>query len=200
MYVKCAGIGCVKKGNFKKCSSCKLIYYCSKTCQKASWPSHKRECRYQGNGNKKILCADGVKRFRFTMTTDKDCVGLQMLDQVPRVCTKYNIDDPKALLDWMDETAVCTSSKPPILKCFQALCNMKQIGLFVDLLEIFDVDMQSPKYSAHPRLAECTLFGNSVFNRITKASYKIFTSDAQKICLLRALYARGIGEWARGQH
>jgi hypothetical protein len=72
MYVKCSGIGCVKKGNFKKCSGCKLVYYCSKTCQKVSWPSHKRECRYmyQGNKKKKKERERAIKKFSALMESN----------------------------------------------------------------------------------------------------------------------------------
>ncbi|VDM37455.1 unnamed protein product [Toxocara canis] len=29
-----------------KCSACRSIYYCGRTCQKADWPMHKMECRF----------------------------------------------------------------------------------------------------------------------------------------------------------
>ena len=28
----------------KKCKACRVVYYCSKECQRADWPRHKREC------------------------------------------------------------------------------------------------------------------------------------------------------------
>ena len=28
----------------KKCKACRYVYYCSKECQRADWPRHKREC------------------------------------------------------------------------------------------------------------------------------------------------------------
>ena len=34
--------------NFKRCSKCQLVYYCSTKCQKNAWLSyHKKECIYQ---------------------------------------------------------------------------------------------------------------------------------------------------------
>ena len=37
---------CLKKADTKllRCSSCRSAFYCSPTCQKLEWPSHKREC------------------------------------------------------------------------------------------------------------------------------------------------------------
>ena len=34
--------------NFKRCSKCQLVYYCSTKCQKNAWLNyHKKECIYQ---------------------------------------------------------------------------------------------------------------------------------------------------------
>jgi len=34
-----------KKGEFKKCNACKVVYYCSKKCQKKHWNNgHKKQC------------------------------------------------------------------------------------------------------------------------------------------------------------
>ena len=32
-------------GTLKSCSKCRLASYCSKECQTAAWPEHKKECR-----------------------------------------------------------------------------------------------------------------------------------------------------------
>ena len=40
--------GCTKKelnGNFKRCSSCKLVFYCSQACQRRHWGEHQKLCR-----------------------------------------------------------------------------------------------------------------------------------------------------------
>jgi hypothetical protein len=33
-----------RKGEFKRCSQCKQVAYCSRDCQKADWKSHKAAC------------------------------------------------------------------------------------------------------------------------------------------------------------
>ncbi|KAK9804062.1 hypothetical protein WJX73_000599 [Symbiochloris irregularis] len=38
----CAQCGQVR--HCKRCTACKLVFYCSKECQKAAWPKHKAEC------------------------------------------------------------------------------------------------------------------------------------------------------------
>ena len=40
--------GCMKKEadvNFKRCSCCKLVFYCSQTCQKRHWSGHQQLCK-----------------------------------------------------------------------------------------------------------------------------------------------------------
>jgi len=33
------------KSQYSRCSACKAVVYCSKTCQTADWPSHKKACK-----------------------------------------------------------------------------------------------------------------------------------------------------------
>ncbi|PRQ26466.1 putative histone-lysine N-methyltransferase chromatin remodeling SET family [Rosa chinensis] len=35
---------CFESSNLKKCSGCKIVYYCSSTCQKSEWKLHRLEC------------------------------------------------------------------------------------------------------------------------------------------------------------
>lgn len=32
--------------NFNRCSGCKMVYYCNRTCQRKIWGTHKLECKY----------------------------------------------------------------------------------------------------------------------------------------------------------
>ncbi len=41
---KCAGCGKEAVG-LRACARCRSVYYCSRECQAAAWPQHKRECR-----------------------------------------------------------------------------------------------------------------------------------------------------------
>lgn len=33
-------------GNFKQCSACKTVHYCSPACQRSHWPEHKPHCNH----------------------------------------------------------------------------------------------------------------------------------------------------------
>lgn len=39
---------CLSMGELKlqRCSACKMVYYCSETCQRNAWAKHKLECKY----------------------------------------------------------------------------------------------------------------------------------------------------------
>jgi hypothetical protein len=41
--VRCASGSCFKDGTLQ-CAKCKVTFYCSKTCQKNHWISHKKHC------------------------------------------------------------------------------------------------------------------------------------------------------------
>jgi hypothetical protein len=46
---RCALASCSVKeahvSHFSKCAACKTVVYCSKTCQLADWPAHKKACK-----------------------------------------------------------------------------------------------------------------------------------------------------------
>merc|ERR1712098_742403 len=45
--LRCANCEKLEKSlkEFKKCLGCNSVYYCSKDCQRAHWPSHKNICK-----------------------------------------------------------------------------------------------------------------------------------------------------------
>jgi len=44
--MNCAGCGSTESaiGDYKSCSRCEKIFYCTKTCQKNNWKAHKKVC------------------------------------------------------------------------------------------------------------------------------------------------------------
>merc|ERR1712098_572326 len=47
VLVKCANCGVLEKSEkqFKKCSRCGFVFYCSKACQRNDWKNHKQICK-----------------------------------------------------------------------------------------------------------------------------------------------------------
>lgn len=45
---------------FKRCSACKITFYCSKECQRKDWDRHKQEC-HKICGNEQIECYNYLK-------------------------------------------------------------------------------------------------------------------------------------------
>lgn len=43
----CLAVGCDNHEDLKKCSRCKLAWYCSPKCQKTDWKNHKANCNLQ---------------------------------------------------------------------------------------------------------------------------------------------------------
>ena len=57
----CDRDGCTNPGH-ERCSRCKFVAYCSKECQVASWPVHKRNCKPKKVRTKKVDAAAKVAR------------------------------------------------------------------------------------------------------------------------------------------
>ncbi|EGO02316.1 hypothetical protein SERLA73DRAFT_178199 [Serpula lacrymans var. lacrymans S7.3] len=55
---------------YKVCSGCKVVGYCSKKCQKAHWPSHKTSCLFIQNG-KPVLQRHPLIKFVEHLRGDK---------------------------------------------------------------------------------------------------------------------------------
>ena len=45
---------CLTEGAKFRCTKCKMIFYCSATCQKRDWKAHKEECRFIVNVQPRI--------------------------------------------------------------------------------------------------------------------------------------------------
>jgi hypothetical protein len=45
--VACRCASCGKEGDLKRCSRCKVVSYCSSTCQKNDWVKHKNKCKQE---------------------------------------------------------------------------------------------------------------------------------------------------------
>uniref|UniRef100_A0A7S2RFB8 MYND-type domain-containing protein n=1 Tax=Mucochytrium quahogii TaxID=96639 RepID=A0A7S2RFB8_9STRA len=53
--VRCEFKGCDKRGDsVKKCSKCKMVFYCGKEHQTADWPSHKLDCKHLSKSGLRI--------------------------------------------------------------------------------------------------------------------------------------------------
>jgi len=46
--VRCTGVGS------KRCIKCRVVYYCSKPCQRDDWPSHKEKCKVLCKSHKRV--------------------------------------------------------------------------------------------------------------------------------------------------
>jgi hypothetical protein len=57
---RCANIGCTTANpDLKKCSGCKMVFYCSEACQRADWVLHKLQCKdLQKKGANLKRCAN----------------------------------------------------------------------------------------------------------------------------------------------
>ena len=43
-----------KRRKLKRCTSCKVVYYCGKQCQQQDWPTHKTKCRSLQHSHMKL--------------------------------------------------------------------------------------------------------------------------------------------------
>ncbi|KAL2193294.1 mynd domain-containing protein, partial [Corynascus similis CBS 632.67] len=50
----------ISSNNLRLCSRCRATRYCSQECQRACWPSHKRQCRRQNYIIKFQLCPEDI--------------------------------------------------------------------------------------------------------------------------------------------
>jgi len=67
----CAHCGATE-GNMRRCANCKITAYCSRACQQAAWPAHKKSCSVLKKEREE---AQGKGRPEIAMHTDATGVG-----------------------------------------------------------------------------------------------------------------------------
>jgi len=84
----------------KKCSLCKLVYYCSRECQKKDWLKHKEYCKKYREAQKEIekksTCSGCKKNFPFLKL--QKCAGCKNARYCSEKCQ---------IKDWRKHTKIC---------------------------------------------------------------------------------------------
>ena len=206
MVKPCCGIDCTNIGK-QKCGGCKLRDYCSKACQHTDWIRHKTFCKNFRKTTKETIneinvikpksrVIDGIKykkkRGCFA-STEGLLVCIQLLSQAEKVCKKYNIDS-EVFMEWTNKRDQNTNEPVPI--AFTTLNKNTQVTFFVELYEVYDIDVQSPTYTNNPNVVEIRMFGNTAANQICRAWKKVL-DFVQLKKLENLLVERGIGDLAR---
>ena len=79
-YRRCSGPGCTKveqsKGEFRGCSKCRIVFYCSHACQRSHWKvggvdSHRKRCG-RGDGPKFLPSQQALNNF---MKAQQQCIS-----------------------------------------------------------------------------------------------------------------------------
>ena len=92
--------------NFKRCSTCKLVYYCSKSCQKRHWSEHQILCnaiKEQLNQNNETLRGQGdssdTEMFASHLSPKKHAAIAKLVGRKCSVRCLVNDVDMEALWD-----------------------------------------------------------------------------------------------------
>ena len=86
-----------KMDNLKRCSSCRRVFYCSKTCQKHHWKKHKPEC--QSNWNQKLIL-DFTRSCLRKSSRDIVCLVFKFLES--KLCSELvKISSSVGILMWL---------------------------------------------------------------------------------------------------
>ena len=98
---KCSACGKTSK-SLKHCAQCKKVSYCSKSCQKSDWPTHKKICQDSGEKCEAVRHA-AVERNTCvycgsTSDTLKRCIRCQKVSYCDRKCQQA---------DWSKHKVVC---------------------------------------------------------------------------------------------
>lgn len=58
-FIACDAEGCAWRNPAHRCSKCKLVYYCSQSCQRSDWTRHKMGC-LSYEENKRMHAVAGI--------------------------------------------------------------------------------------------------------------------------------------------
>ncbi|EPY53727.1 histone lysine methyltransferase Set6 [Schizosaccharomyces cryophilus OY26] len=97
--------GCTSEGQKTlRCTACKTIHYCSKTCQKADWPLHKLECKAlqasKHNGILPSICRLLIRLYSISLKNPKRIEQLE----------SHRTDFPKVAASWTDAELIASAA------------------------------------------------------------------------------------------
>ncbi len=62
--------------SYMKCSKCKAVSYCSKKCQVADWPMHKKICKIYQHVFDTLLCMENDSLMEFLASGSSECLAV----------------------------------------------------------------------------------------------------------------------------
>ena len=86
---------------YNRCSACKNVHYCSRACQKAAWPRHKKTCRKVLPANAHLLGRVGGAEIEKMMNTAYDAGDEGNTDQQKRILKKLLKSCPNQFNAWL---------------------------------------------------------------------------------------------------
>lgn len=100
---------CGVSDDLKKCARCKLVSYCSRTCQTADWKQHKKICQFQAQVQVDEKRTDALSMLR-------EMPELPLVSSFPMVTKAYNTPEVRM--------AVLSLLKAKDLLVAQGVCRL----------------------------------------------------------------------------